>query len=220
MRIAAAVTVIVAAFVSAAPAFAAETASFQVPLGAHPHDVAPGPDGIVWYTAQAQGALGRIDPATGKVEQISLGSESAPHGVIIGPDGAPWITDGGQNAIVRVDPKTRDVKKWTLPGNRAYSNLNTGIFDKRGIYWFTGQSGIYGRLDPSSGEMGVFDAPKGVGPYGIHATPDGVVYYASLAGSHIARIDAPTSNAVVIQPPTREQGARRVWSDSPSTAVP
>jgi virginiamycin B lyase len=101
-----------------------------------------------------------------------------------------------------------------LPANRAYSNLNTGIFDQRGIYWFTGQRGIYGRLDPASGEMRVFDAPKGVGPYGIHVTPDGVVYYASLAGSHIARIDAATSNAIVIQPPTPGQGARRVWSDS------
>ncbi|MGH7162771.1 MAG: UDP-N-acetylglucosamine 2-epimerase, partial [Planctomycetota bacterium] len=32
---------------------------------------------------------------------------------------------------------------------------------------FTGQSGIYGRLDPRSGEMKVFDAPKGRGPYGV-----------------------------------------------------
>src|SRR2546422_6365552 len=44
---------------------------------------------------------------------------------------------------------------------------------------FRSQSGIYGRLDPRSGEMKVFDAPKGRGPYGIHATPQGVVYYRS-----------------------------------------
>ena len=199
------------------PAWAQVTVhEYLLPSGLGVHDVwaDPAVDGPVWFSAQAAGQLGRLDPKTGKVELISLGEASAPHGVLVAADGSVWLADGGQNAIVRVDPKTRDVKKWPLPGNRAYSNLNTGIFDKRGIYWFTGQSGIYGRLDPSSGEMGVFDAPKGVGPYGIHATPDGVVYYASLAGSHIARIDAPTSNAVVIQPPTREQGARRVWSDS------
>jgi virginiamycin B lyase len=34
-----------------------------------------------------------------------------------------------------------------------------------------------------------------------------------LAGSHIARIEADGS-ATVIEPPTPEQGARRVWSDS------
>ena len=74
-------------------------AYFPVPAGAHPHDVATAPDGTVWYTAQASGALGRFDPRTGKVRKISLGEGSAPHGVIVGPDGAAWVTDGGQDAI-------------------------------------------------------------------------------------------------------------------------
>ena len=109
--------------------------------------------------------------------------------MIIGPDGAPWITEGGTNAIVRVDPKTREVKRWPLPEARGYVNLNTATFDKQGRIWFTGQNGIYGRLDPASGAMQVWDAPRGRGAYGITTTPDGAVYYASLAGSHIARVD-------------------------------
>lgn len=199
-----------------ATAQAQEVRYYPVPKGARPHDVAadPAPNGPVWYTAQAQGALGRLDPATGKVEQIPLGSGSAPHGVIIGPDGAPWITDGGLNAIVRVDPQTRAVKAYPLPEARGYTNLNTAVFDRQGRVWFTGQNGIYGRLDPKSGEMQVWDAPRGRGPYGITATPDGQVFYASLAGSHIAAIDLATGSATVIEPPTPSQGARRVWSDS------
>ena len=62
--------------------------------------------------------------------------------------------------------------------------------------------------------MRVWDAPEGRGPYGITATPDGTIYYASLAGDHIARIDTQTGRAEVIEPPTPKQGARRVWSDS------
>ena len=62
--------------------------------------------------------------------------------------------------------------------------------------------------------MKMWDAPRGRGPYGIATTPDGAVYYASLAGSHIARIDLDTGAATVIEPPTKSQGARRVWSDS------
>jgi virginiamycin B lyase len=81
------------------------------------------------------------------------------------------------------------------------------------VHWFTGQSGIYGRLDPASGEVKVFDAPRGRGPYGIHATPEGTVYYVSLAGSFLGRINADGSTTV-IEPPTPRQGARRVWSDS------
>ncbi|MGH3442455.1 MAG: nitroreductase family deazaflavin-dependent oxidoreductase [Nitriliruptorales bacterium] len=61
--------------------------------------------------------------------------------------------------------------------------------------------------------MAVHDAPRGRGPYGITTTPDGSVFYASLAGSHIATIAADGS-ASVVEPPTADQGARRVWADS------
>ena len=194
---------------------AAEMKTFDVPRGARPHDVAPDPraGGPVWYTAQGQGALGRLDPGTGKVEQIALGEGSAPHGVIVGPDGAPWVTDGGLNAIVRVDPITHEVKRWPLPTSE-YANLNTASFDKAGRLWFTGQSGYHGRLDPVSGKVEVWKSPRGTGPYGITTAPNGDVYYASLAGSHIARIELASGQSTPIDPPTRGQGARRIWSDS------
>jgi len=194
----------------------AEPAYFDVARGAQPHDVAaaPAPGGPVYYTAQATGKLGILDPASGRFEEIPLGPRSAPHGVIVGPDGAPWITDGGQNAIVRVDPKTRVVRVWPLPADTGYANLNTLTFDKKGRVWFTGQSGYYGRLDPATGEVRVWKAPRGRGPYGIATTPAGDVWYASLAGNHIARIDTESGDATVIEPPTKDQGARRVWPDS------
>jgi virginiamycin B lyase len=196
------------------PVTAAEIREYPVPSGSHPHDVAPAPDGSVWYTAQRTGELGRLDPATGRTRHIPLGKGSSPHGVIVGPDGAPWITDSGLNAIVRVDPKTEAVRVYPLPAGSRYADLNTAAFDGKGTLWFTGQSGVYGRLDPGTGRVSVFNAPKGAGPYGIAAAPDGSVYYASLAGSHVARIDTVTGASTVIEPPTRGQGARRVWSDS------
>jgi virginiamycin B lyase len=187
---------------------------FVVPSGSQPHDVAPAKNGSVWYTAQGSGELGLLNPTTGKTHPIPLGQGSAPHGVIVGPDGAPWITDGGLNSIVRVDPESGEVRVFPLPQNTGYANLNTATFDSKGILWFTGQSGIYGRLDPASGKIEVFNAPRGVGPYGISTTPEGSVYYASLAGGYIARINLDTGNATVLQPQTQDQGARRVWSDS------
>ena len=189
--------------------------AFVLPSGGgFPHDVAVDAEGIAWYTAQRSGHVGRLDPRTGRVDLVSLGPGASPHGVIIGPDGAPWITESGTNAIVRVDPRTREVKSWPLPAARGYVNLNTAAFDRRGRIWFTGQNGVYGRLDPGTGAMELWDAPRGRGPYGITATPEGDVYYASLAGSHIARVNVDSGAATVIEPPTRNQGARRVWSDS------
>jgi len=187
---------------------------YAVPPGSHPHDVAPASDGGVWYTAQALGELGRLDPLTGEVRRIKLGEKSRPHGVIVGPDGAPWITDSGLNAIVRVDPVTEKADGFPLPADRPRANLNTPTFDKHGVLWFTGQSGIYGRLDPKTGKVEVFDAPKGPGPYGIATAPDGAVYYVSLAGNYLARIDVHSGAVTLIEPPTPKQGARRVWADS------
>jgi virginiamycin B lyase len=134
--------------------------------------------------------------------------------VIVGPDGAPWITDGGLNAIVRVDPATETVQVFPLPAGSEYANLNTAVFDSAGTLWFTGQGGLYGRLNPVEGQVEVFPAPRGRGPYGITATAGGDVYYASLAGSYIAKIDTGSDEAKVLEPPTAGQGARRVWADS------
>lgn len=200
----------------ALPAFAqgVRIDSFPVPDGARPHDVAPAPDGTVWYTAQAQGALGRLDPRTGKVEQVSLGRGSAPHGVIVGHDGLAWVTDGGLNAIVSVHPQTLKVTIHPLPDTARDANLNTAAFDGNGRLWFTGQRGFYGHLDPKTGAMRTFAAPRGRGPYGIDATPAGDVWFASLAGSYIARIDPQSGTVQPLEPPTKGSGPRRIWSDS------
>jgi virginiamycin B lyase len=191
-----------------------EVREYSVPAGSHPHDVAPARDGGVWYTAQGSGELGLLSPQTGRTRHVRLGAGSAPHGVIVGPDGAPWITDSGLNAIVRVDPRTLRVRRFRLPSRSGYANLNTAAFDRRGVLWFTGQAGVHGRLDPKVGRVRVFASPRGPGPYGITTTPSGAIYYASLAGSYVGRINIRTGRVTVLRPPTRGQGARRVWSDS------
>ncbi|MBI2325238.1 MAG: lyase [Chloroflexi bacterium] len=202
---------------------------FPVPAGSAPHDVAPAADGGVWYTAQRSGELGWLDPKTGQTKHVKLGQGSSPHGVIVDRDGAPWITDSGLNAIVRVDPRTSEVTRYPIP--RAGVNLNTAVFDTYGTLWFTGQSGVVGRLRlsgstyPPSGVPEVISAPRGAGPYGITAVPfSGDVYYASLAGDHIAQVfSGPPVEAGAgpagfsarpIDPPTPGAGPRRVWSDS------
>src|SRR5436305_2843272 len=175
---------------------------FPVTSGAHPNDVAAAPDGTVWYTAQSQGALGILDPKTGKVEQIKLGAKAAPHGVIAGPDGAAWITEGGQNAIARVDPKSKEVKLFPLPRGFENANLNTAAFDKSGTLWFTGQAGVYGRVDPASGKVDAWKAPKGYGPYGITSTPAGEIWFVSLAGDYLAKVDSASGAVTIVEPPT------------------
>jgi virginiamycin B lyase len=196
------------------PAARPEAQAFEVPAGSRPHDVAVDGKGIVWYTAQASGELGRLDPRTGKVTEVPLGPGSTPHGVIVGPDDAPWVTDTGLNAVLRVDPSTVEITRYPMPAGRDGVHVHTAAFDRAGTLWFTGNAGVYGRVSPADGRVEVFDAPGGPGPYGIATTPNGDVYYASLQGNHLARVDPATGAATVLQPPTPDQGTRRVWADS------
>ncbi len=187
---------------------------FSLPNGNYPHDVSPGPNGTIFYADQRAGGIGIVDPKTGKIEKVPFGGDSRPHGVITGPDGKAWLTDGGQNAIVSYDPATKKVTVYKLPEGTGYTNLNTAAVDRKGDVWFTGQTGIYGKVDVKTEKVAVWSAPKGRGPYGITATKTGDVYYASLAGSYVGRIDIETGKATVLEPPTKDQGARRVWADS------
>jgi virginiamycin B lyase len=198
----------------AAWAAASPLREYPVPPGSHPHDVAPAADGTVWYSAQTAGELGRLDPATGKIQRVKLGEGSAPHGVIVGPDGAAWATDGGLNAIVRVSADGQNVKRFPLPAGRSHADLNTAVFDRHGVLWFTGQAGIYGRVVVERGRVDVWDAPRGRGPYGIAVTPSGGVYFVSLAGSYLGHIEPATATVTEIEPQSAAAGTRRVWSDS------
>ncbi len=199
------------------PARAAATMQswpLDTPVRTGIHDVAPAPDGGVWFTAQRSGHLGWFDPRSGRSELIPLGPGSSPHGVIQGPDRAAWITDGGQGAIVRMSWPDRGLRRFALPDGTPYANLNTCAFDGDGDLWFTGQSGVVGKVAVKTGVVTVRDAPRGRGPYGICATPAGDVWYCSLAGSFIAQIDRKSGESRIVEPPTKGQGARRVWSDS------
>jgi virginiamycin B lyase len=125
------------------------------------------------------------------------------------------VTEGGQNAIARVDPGDHEVTLFRLPEKEAYANLNTAVFDKSGIYWFTGQSGIYGRLDPKSGDMTVFKSPRGRGTYGMTDHAEGR-HLVRLARRQSHRQDRSGDRQRDRWSSRRRpiKGARRVWSDS------
>lgn len=188
--------------------------TFNVRPGSGSRDVACNADGTVWFCGQRDGTLNLLDPRDGGLKVIGLGPGAAPHGVVVGPDGAAWVTEGGQNAIARVDAKDHRVQLWKLNGGPDNASLNTPVFDKSGTLWFTGQGGALGRFDPRTETMQVWDAPRGYGPYGIALTPQGTVWYVSLAGNYLAQIDLASGTPRIVEPPTPQQGARRVWSDS------
>ena len=199
---------------AATAAQSAQVSYYQLPAGAYPHDVAPAADGTVWFSGQRQGFAGRFDPTTGKLEEIPLGPGAAPHGVIVGPDGAPWFTEGGQNAIARVDPATRAVTLFRLPKEFARANLNTAVFDKTGMLWFTGQTGVHGRVDPEDRQGRRL---------GVAARPRSLRHHRHARGRRLVRLARGRSHRAGRSRDRRGDhrraaaqglGPRRIWSDS------
>jgi virginiamycin B lyase len=124
------------------------------------------------------------------------------------------VTDQGLDAIVRVTPGDFEITVFPMPSGARGMAVHTGVFDLDGILWFTGQRGIVARLDPATGEIRAFETPRGGGPYGIAVTPNNEIYFASLAGSYLGKVDTGTGTVTVLEPPTANSGVRRVWSDS------
>lgn len=199
---------------------------FPTRKGLGTRDVAPAPDGTVWFNGQFSGTVGHLNPSTGQIKLIPLGKGSSPHGIIFGPDGNLWVTDGGLNAIVSLNPRTEKVSVYRLPAfgdarSKAIGlpalelNLNTLAFDGRGKLWFTGQNGVYGSFDPITQAFNLFEAPQGSGPYGMTSHPSGDVWFTNWARNYIARIDTATGAVTTVPlPDPNGGGARRIWSDS------
>ena len=187
---------------------------YRLPAGKHPHDVAPAGTAALVHGPGIGRARAGSSPRTGghgTSRSAPAPRRTASSSDLTGRRGSPTAASTRSSGV---DPRSGRVRRFPLPASAGYANLNTATFDRRRILWFTGQSGIYGRLDPRTGKLRVFRAPRGEGPYGITTTPAGSVFYASLAGSYLGRINVRSARATVIRPPTRNQGARRAWSDS------
>ncbi len=130
---------------------------------------------------------------TGRTSTVALGEGSAPHGVIVGPDGAP--VGDRQRTERRCPSGPGDPPRSPLPAavrppqrqpqHRRLRQHRGAVVHRAGWCLRATRAGI--------GSHEVFDAPRGRGPYGITATPDGSIFYASSAGNHIAHLDVRTS---------------------------
>lgn len=166
---------------------------FSLPSGSQPERMAIEPvTKTVWFTARGLGAVGRLDPENGEVSLITLGSGARPRGLVADRAGRLYALDGALNAVHQVDMVTGDVRRFDLRAAAGYVQLMHATIDQRDHIWFTGYRGVYGRLDPATGDIRMFDASSGRGPHGIAAGLDGRIWIASFASDTILAVNAET----------------------------
>jgi virginiamycin B lyase len=88
---------------------------YRVPAGSHPHDIAPAPDGSVWYTAQHTGELGRLDPRTGRMDVFDAPGGRGPYGIASTPEGGIYYVSLAGSYMARIDTAKGTFRTFPLP---------------------------------------------------------------------------------------------------------
>ena len=179
--------------------------------GSRPHDPLATPDGMIWWTGMFANKLGRLDPKTGQMKEYDLKTpRSGPHGLTADKAGNVWFTANSSRYIGKLDPKTGEVTEYQLNDPDA-RGPHTPIFDQKGTLWFTLQSGMVGRLVPSTGAMKIVRTPSSnTYPYGVQINSKGVPWYVDFRGNRIASDNPATMEITEHTLPASDARPRRI----------
>ncbi len=148
-RLTAALAFVAALAVVPATAQASLVTEFSTGLTAlnAPADIAPGPDGNLWFTEQGLlPGVGKITP-TGDITEFSTGPLDVPGDIVGGEDGGVWFTIAGANeSVARIDPATGDIVTHPLPNGSNATGLD--VDDEGNLWYAAADKGKLGEVAP------------------------------------------------------------------------
>lgn len=164
------------------------TSGTQLREYALPHSVAQvislvqAPDGRLYFSEQAVGKIGQLNPRTGRLREYTVPSGD-PLGLTLGPDRALWFVERGPEKVGRMSLNGR-VREWSLPTGAQPQRITLG---QDGALWFTelGTSSL-GRIT-TTGDITHYPIPGG--PVGITAGRDGQLYTTLFRAGALARVN-------------------------------
>lgn len=175
--------------------FSVNFSAVALTSGTHPHRVANGPDGALWFTENGSNAIGRVAVANGvagAVTEFPLPTASAgPEGIVTGPDQALWFTESNVGKIGRIPVNatpgsSAQITEYTLPEGKADAPFGI-VSGSDGALWFTDDCNAYiGRMT-TDGTVTHFSIPSGSAAYEIAVAPDGTMWFTEGIGK-IGRI--------------------------------
>jgi virginiamycin B lyase len=180
-------------------------------LGQRSRDPVEAADGGIWWAGQWGNLVGRIDPATGAMNEYPLPEGAMPHSVLLDDAGNVWYTGNKNGTLGKLNPKSGEITEYAMP-DPAAKDPHTAVFDEAGILWFTlQQSNMIGRLKPATGEIRLVTAPTpGAKPYGIKIDANGTPYVACNGSNCLLRVDPATMALTEIELPTPGTTVRRL----------
>jgi streptogramin lyase len=176
-------------------ATAASAALFAAPAGAttitelpelanapHPQGIAAGLDGNVWFTENRNSKIGRVNPATGKIDEFSDGvtANSQPSEITPGESGHLWFTEEVGSKVGRI--VTGDDKP-TIKEFQGAGQPEGIVFGPDGLFWIAEFGGNRIGTMTVNGTLfrefftGFTGSPM---PLGITTGPDGNIWFTEL----------------------------------------
>ena len=205
---------------------------------AMPHDVLPGPEGMVWYSDHGQQYLGRLDPRTGgvveyKVPVMKPEIATGLHFLEFDSDGNIWLSMGAQGGVAKFDVKSKKFQTWPLPARHdgsgnlsAYAllpwNLTVdgrvwvGERETKRIQRLDVQTGGWVQAIPNPYVDIAKDTRAAAGShvyYDIYADSQKNVYLTDITSEYIEKIDAKTLKTTFYPTPTFDSAPRRGHMD-------
>jgi virginiamycin B lyase len=93
---------------------------FTIPTASSsPFQIAPGPDGNVWFTEVNGNHIARITPG-GFISEFSVSGN--PGGIVAGANGAMWFTEIGGNKIGEITTDGSTVTEFTIPTAGSFTH--------------------------------------------------------------------------------------------------
>ena len=174
-------------------------------LGQRSRDPAEAPDGSIWWTGMWASLAGRLDPATGEMEEFLLPETARPHTIVPDEAGNIWYTGNSNATVGRLDPRTGEITEYKTEARDPHS----GVFHPNGMLYFTAQqAGMLGRLNPETGEVTeISSEPR---PYGIKVDSKGTVWVAFNGTNKIGALDPETMEVRYYEVPNERSRIRRL----------
>lgn len=149
--------------------------------GSQPWNIVVGPDGNLWFTEYGASNIGKLDPATGQIQEFIIPTAgSGPMGLVAGSDGNLWFTEQQGNNIGRFNIATSTFDEFPIPTANAYPFSIAAGSD--GNLWFTESSpdmnAKVGKIT-MAGDITEFSLADGqADPTGITRGSDGNIWFA------------------------------------------
>jgi virginiamycin B lyase len=175
-----------------------EFKKYELDPGTNPHNCIVDAKGMVWYSGNHNGTIGKLDPKTGAITRYPMPDSTVrdPHTMIFDQKGNIWFTAQGSNAVGHLDVKTGKIRtvKIPLPEGRRSTNPYGIVIDSKGRPWFNlFATNTLGTLDPVTFELTTYPlAHEQTKNRRIAITSDDKIFYVDYARGYVGKFDPVT----------------------------